>query len=149
MSSIDRTNPGSIWAIGASTFHHVGFVVRSIDGAVKNFAESLDLNWDAKIIHDPLQVVRVTFLRPRSPENPVVELIEPAGDRSPVLGFLKRGGGLHHLCYEVEDLEKQLEIARSMGMLVTRPPRPAVAFDGRRIAFVYTKHLLLLELLEK
>jgi methylmalonyl-CoA/ethylmalonyl-CoA epimerase len=66
-----------------------------------------------------------------------------------VLGFLKRGGGLHHLCYEVEDLEKQLEIARSMGMLVTRPPRPAVAFGGRRIAFVYTKHLLLLELLEK
>jgi methylmalonyl-CoA/ethylmalonyl-CoA epimerase len=149
MSSIDRADPASGWAIGASTFHHYGFVVKSIDGAVKNFAESLDANWDGKIIHDPLQVVRVTFLQPRTPGNPVVELIEPAGDRSPVLGFLKRGGGLHHLCYEVDDLEKQLEIARSMGMLVTRPPRPAVAFDGRRIAFVYTKHLLLLELLEK
>ena len=149
MNSIGPTNSASFWAIGASTFHHLGFVVGSIADAAKDFAESLCANWDAKVIHDPLQVVRVTFLRPRTPQNPVVELIEPAGDKSPVLGFLKRGGGLHHLCYEVEGLEKQLQVARSIGMLVTRPPQPAVAFGGRRIAWVYTKHRLLLELLEK
>lgn len=149
MNSIGRTNSASVWAIGASSFHHLGFVVESIASAARDFAESLGANWDAKVIHDPLQVVRVTFLRPRTSENPVVELIEPAGDKSPVLGFLKRGGGLHHLCYEVEDLERQLEIARSMGMLITGPPQPAVAFGGRRIAWVYTKQRLLLELLEK
>jgi methylmalonyl-CoA/ethylmalonyl-CoA epimerase len=135
--------------MGAPTFHHLGFVVGSIADAAKDFAESLDAHWDGKVIHDPLQVVSVTFLRPGTPQNPVVELVEPAGDKSPVLGFLKRGGGLHHLCYEVQGLEKQLEIARSMGMLITRPPQPAVAFGGRRIAWVYTKHRLLLELLEK
>lgn len=149
MSLIGQTDSTSAWVIGAPTFHHLGFVVGSIADAAKDFAESLGANWDAKVIHDPLQVVRVTFLRPRTPQNPVVELIEPAGDKSPVLAFLKRGGGLHHLCYEVEGLEKQLEIARSMGMLITRPPQPAVAFDGRRIAWVYTRRRLLLELLEK
>lgn len=149
MSSIGPTNSSGVWAIGASTFHHLGFVVGSIAHAAKDFAESLGANWDGKVVHDPLQVVRVTFLRPRTPQNPVMELVEPAGDESPVLGFLKRGGGLHHLCYEVEGLEKQLEMARSMGMLITRPPLPAVAFGGRRIAWVYTKHRLLLELLEK
>jgi methylmalonyl-CoA/ethylmalonyl-CoA epimerase len=135
--------------VGAPPFHHLGFVVPSIADAAKDFAESLDADWDAKVIHDPLQVVRVTFLRPRRPQNPVVELVEPAGDKSPVLGFLKRGGGLHHLCYELEGLEKQLDIARTMGMLITKPPQPAVAFGGRRIAWVYTKQRLLLELLEK
>lgn len=149
MSSIGPINAASPWAIGKSTFHHVGFVVRSIADAVEDFAESLDAHWDAQVIHDPLQVVRVTFLRPRTLKNPVVELIEPAGEKSPVVGFLKRGSGLHHLCYEVEGLENQLEVGRSMGMLIARAPQPAVAFRGRRIAWVYTKQRLLLELLEK
>jgi methylmalonyl-CoA/ethylmalonyl-CoA epimerase len=143
------TDSASGWALGAPAFHHLGFVVGSIADAAKGFAESLDANWDARIIHDPLQGVRVTFLRPRAPQSPVVELVEPVGDNSPVSSFLKRGGGLHHLCYEVENLEKQLETARSMGMLITKPPQPAVAFGGRRIAWVYTKQRLLMELLEK
>jgi len=56
---------------------------------------------------------------------------------------------LHHLCYEVENLEQQLAFCRSQGSLITRPPLPAVAFGGRRIAWVYTKNKLLLEYLER
>jgi methylmalonyl-CoA/ethylmalonyl-CoA epimerase len=131
------------------TFHHVGFVVASIQNSVKGFAESLEAEWDGVITHDPNQVVRVTFLRSRSAADPLFELIEPAGEKSPVIPFLNKGGGLHHLCYEVTDLEKQLASIRAQGGLITRPPMPAAAFGGRRIAWVYTRGKLLIEYLER
>jgi methylmalonyl-CoA/ethylmalonyl-CoA epimerase len=131
------------------TFHHVGFVVASIQNSAKGFAESLEAEWDGVITHDPNQVVRVAFLRSKSAADPLFELIEPAGEKSPVIPFLKKGGGLHHLCYEVPDLDKQLEGVRSKGSLITRPPMPAEAFGGRRIAWVYTRSKLLIEYLER
>ena len=57
--------------------------------------------------------------------------------------------GLHHLCYEVNDLEAELETARSHGGIVVRKPVPAVAFGGRRIAWVFTRYKLLVEFLEQ
>lgn len=80
--------------------------------------------------------------------DPQIELIEPAGEDSPVRSFLSKGGGLHHLCYEVRNLEAQLELSRSQGGKLVRAPMPAVAFDGRRIAWVYAKEKLLIEFLE-
>ncbi len=131
------------------TFHHIGFVVASIENSIQGFSQSLQAEWDGKIFHDPNQVVKVTFLRSKQAGNPVVELVEPAGETSPVIPFLKRGGGLHHLCYEVDELEEQLGVSRAQGAIVVRPPLLAVAFDGRRIAWVYTKSKLLLEYLER
>ncbi|HVA18487.1 MAG TPA: VOC family protein [Candidatus Dormibacteraeota bacterium] len=128
--------------------HHVGYVVPSIAEAAKGFAESLSGSWDEIIFADPLQCVRVTFLTGSHAADPLVELIEPAGEKSPVMSFLKKGGGLHHLCYEVNSLEHHLDFMRSAGGKIVRPPMPAVAFDGRRIAWVYTKYRLLVELLE-
>ncbi|MFZ0793673.1 MAG: VOC family protein, partial [Candidatus Korobacteraceae bacterium] len=75
---------------------------------------------------------------------------EPASDGSPVLRFLRdRGGGLHHVCYEVADLEEKLIEFRSRGALIVKRPKPAVAFGGRRIAWVITSEKLLIELLEE
>ncbi len=62
--------------------------------------------------------------------------------------FLERGGGLHHLCYEVENLDAHLSTCKSVGTIIIRPPVPAVAFDGRRIAWGVSKKKLLLEFLE-
>jgi methylmalonyl-CoA/ethylmalonyl-CoA epimerase len=133
----------------AGTFHHIGFVVASIQASVQGFLDALHAEWDGTIFHDPNQVVRVTFLRGKDRANPVLELVEPAGEKSPVIPFLKRGGGLHHLCYEIENLEDQLALSRAQGGLVVRPPLPAVACEGRRIAWVYTRNKLLLEFLER
>jgi methylmalonyl-CoA/ethylmalonyl-CoA epimerase len=131
------------------TFHHVGFVVASIRDSVQGFEDALAAEWDGVITHDPNQVVRVSFLRGKSAADPLFELIESAGENSPVIPFLKRGGGLHHLCYEVPDLEQQLAASRSKGGIVTRAPMPAEAFGGRRIAWVYSKSKLLIEYLER
>ncbi len=130
-------------------FHHVGFVVASIAKVGEGFARSLGARWNGEIIHDPLQEARVTFLLMGDPDSPAVELVEPAGEKSPLHKFLERGGGLHHVCYEVGSLEAQLEQSRTAGCLIAKQPLPAVAFGGRRIAWVYTPQKLLVEYLER
>lgn len=128
--------------------HHVGFVVASIEQAMPKFVHSLAASWDERVIHDPLQSVKVAFLTTR-PEDPQIELVEPADEKSPVFRFLQQGGGLHHVCYEVADLEGQLSEFRSRGAVIAKRPKPAVAFGGRRIAWVLTAEKLLVELLEE
>jgi methylmalonyl-CoA/ethylmalonyl-CoA epimerase len=94
-----------------------------------------------------LQGARVSFLTGGAGE-PQLELIEPTGASSPVAGAAQRGGGLHHLCYEVVSLEKQLESSRAAGAVLVRSPQPAVAFENRRICWVFTRERLLVEYLE-
>jgi methylmalonyl-CoA/ethylmalonyl-CoA epimerase len=131
------------------SFHHVGYVVGSIQQAAPGFVGSLALKWDGRIIHDPLQTVCVSFFHPHSAGSPAIELVEPVGTGSPVHRFLERGGGLHHVCFEVDSLERQLEWTKANRDVIVRSPAPAVAFDGRRIAWIYTKNKLLVEYLEK
>ena len=130
-------------------FHHVGFVVASIRGMGPGFARSLGTDWSGEIVHDPLQGARVTFLRCGGPDTADIELVEPTGEGSPLQRFLSRGGGLHHVCYEVDLLEAELKRSRTAGGLIVRKPLPAVAFGGRRIAWVYTPEKLLIEYLER
>jgi len=128
--------------------HHIGFVVSSIHECGETFALALGATWDRNIVFDPIQKVRVSFFQGRSSLDPLIELVEPGAPGSPVSRFLERGGGLHHLCYEVENLEAHLQSCKSMGNVVIRPPAPAVAFGGRRIAWAVTSKKLLLEFLE-
>jgi len=131
------------------TFHHVGFVVASISNSVQGFAGVLQADWDERVFHDPNQSVRVAFLKTRRAGDPLWELVEPADENSPVHSFASKGGGLHHVCYVVENLDKTLIEVRSLGAIIARPPMPAVAFAGRRIAWIYTKSRLLIEYLER
>jgi methylmalonyl-CoA/ethylmalonyl-CoA epimerase len=129
--------------------HHIGFVLTSIQESAESFALSLGATWDGNIVFDPLQKVRVTFLQGARASDSLIELVEPGGPESPVSRFLERGGGLHHLCYEVEDLESHLAFCKSVGTIIIRPPVPAVAFGGRRIAWTLTRKRMLVELLER
>jgi methylmalonyl-CoA/ethylmalonyl-CoA epimerase len=129
--------------------HHVGFVVPEVGGGMEAFAVSLGATWDGAIFQDPLQKVKVAFLTTRAGDAQI-ELVAPDGPDSPVLRFLEEnGGGLHHMCYEVDDLEAQMSAMKSRGALIMRRPKPAVAFEGRRIAWMLTREKLLVELLEK
>lgn len=128
--------------------YHVGIVVASISAVGAGFAKSLSASWDGRIIHDPVQAARVSFLS-LGATQPQVELVEPAGQDSPVARMAERGGGLHHLCFEVAELEAQVENCHATGAVLVRPPQPAVAFDNRRICWVFTRERLLVEYLEK
>jgi methylmalonyl-CoA/ethylmalonyl-CoA epimerase len=109
----------------------------------------LGLEWDGVIVHDPLQMVRVTFLPLNDPAAATIELIEPAGPRSPVLKFAQSGGGLHHVCYEVDDLDERISQSKKSGCTLTRFPMRAAAFDGRKIAWIQTPSHQLIEFLQK
>lgn len=76
------------------------------------------------------------------------ELVQDAAE-GPVSAWLKRGCKLYHICYEVDDLDQSLEEARLRGCAVVSPPKPAVLFDGRRVAFVMDRVRGLVEFLEK
>ena len=129
--------------------HHVGFVVPDINVGMEAFVQSLNASWDGTIYADPLQKVKVAFLTTRSGDAQI-ELVSPDGPDSPVLRFLnEHGGGMHHVCYEVDNLEAQIAALKSRGALIMRRPKPAVAFQDRRIAWMLTREKLLVELLEK
>ncbi|HZR63529.1 MAG TPA: VOC family protein [Terriglobales bacterium] len=134
---------------GKCSLHHLGVVVQSIPAIAEQFALSMSARWDGQIIHDPLQQVRVAFFRPLDARNPVFELVEPASETSPVSNFLKKRVGLHHVCYETDNLESALRRAVHVGFVTVSAPQPAVAFEGRRIAWVISKNRLLIEFLER
>jgi len=129
--------------------HHIGYVVESIENAMPGFLRSLGATWDEQIFDDPHQKVRVAFLTTDNLDAQI-ELIEPATDDSPISRFLReRGGGLHHCCYEVGNLKESISTMRSEGALLAKNPKPAVAFGGRLIAWLFTSEKLLVELLQK
>jgi methylmalonyl-CoA/ethylmalonyl-CoA epimerase len=132
----------------SGNFHHIGFVVASICKTGAHFASAIGIPWSGEIIHDALQQARVTFLRSCIGE-PAIELVEPDGDRSPLHKFLTRGGGLHHVCYEVDSVRAELAQRRAAGCLIVKQPMPAAAFGGRLIAWVYSPQKLLIEYLER
>jgi methylmalonyl-CoA/ethylmalonyl-CoA epimerase len=75
--------------------------------------------------------------------------VGPACDLSPVSNFLKKGAGLHHVCYEIDGLESGLREAKATGFAIVAAPALAVAFCGRRIAWICSRSRLLMELLER
>jgi methylmalonyl-CoA/ethylmalonyl-CoA epimerase len=128
--------------------HHVGYVVGNIEASAQSFVHSMNAAWDGRVFADPLQKVKVTFLSTGTGDARI-ELVEPGGPDAPVRKFLdEKGGGLHHLCYETADLDQELSAMRARGGVIAKRPKPAVAFAGRRIAWVLTAEKLLIELLE-
>jgi methylmalonyl-CoA/ethylmalonyl-CoA epimerase len=91
--------------------------------------------------------VRITFAQVG--DQVFIEFVEPLGADSPVTKFIERGGGLYHVCYLVPDIEAAIERVRGAGGLVVTRPTPARAFDGRCVAFVYTRDHSLIEFLQE
>jgi methylmalonyl-CoA/ethylmalonyl-CoA epimerase len=138
----------NLHASGDPRLHHVGFVVADLEASAPGMARALLTEWSREIFTDPLQRVKVTFLR-GGYQSPLLELVEPLGDDSPVRRFLgENGGGLHHLCYEVPSIPEHLARIRAGGGLIVSRPKPAVAFGGRAIAWALTREKLLLEFLQ-
>ncbi len=133
----------------ARKLHHFGFVVADIEAGMAGFVRSLAGEWDGRIYEDSIQKVRVAFLATGS-DDPHIELVQPNVEASPVSRFLReKGGGFHHVCYEVADLEGHMREMKARGALIVNRPKPAVAFGGRRIAWMLTAEGMLVELLER
>ena len=103
----------------------------------------------SEVSDDEIQRARVIFLDLPPDGAMKLELVEPLGTDSPVTGFAQKGGGLHHICFEVDDLEEQIDTMKGLKAMLIRRPQPATAFGGRRIAWMLTRDKLLVEYLER
>ena len=127
-------------------FAHIGIVVKDI----RAFGELLTQVFGAvavsDIVEDPAQQALLQMFRIG---DGLLELIAPATDDSHVQTVLKRSGeSLLHLCFETDDLDAELRRLRSQGVLVFRPPTPAVLFGEKRVAFVMLPNQMVVELVE-
>ena len=127
--------------------HHVGLVVANIEEHMEGVRALYGFELLDPPVADPLQNVRVAFVNVGT--EVTVELIEPLDETSPVARFLEQGGGLNHLCYTVNELEETIAHLRNEGCLVVSEPKPAVAFEKQRVAFLVTPERQLIELLEE
>lgn len=128
--------------------HHIGCVVDSIEQKIEQYKLILGSVSSSQIYEDPIQRSRVAFLDMPAAGGVQFELVQPATPDSPVARFLQKGGGLHHLCYEVDDIQAQITWMKSHRATLIRSPKPAVAFGGRQIAWMFTQERLLIEYLE-
>jgi methylmalonyl-CoA/ethylmalonyl-CoA epimerase len=111
--------------------HHIGIVVPKIQDSIGELTKYLKFKPISLPTLIGSQKVNVCFLKVG---QSYIELIEPASDDSPVTNFLSKGGGFHHLCFEVKDIHKQVEILEKKGARVV--VKPVTGFENRLIAFV-------------
>jgi methylmalonyl-CoA epimerase len=105
--------------------HHVGIVVPHLEKAMGLWRDLLGLSLTkSATIQD--QGVKAALLKVGDSE---IELLEPLNPDNGVGKFLsRRGGGLHHVCFETEDVVRELEAARAKGIqLIDQKPRPGLA----------------------
>ena len=113
--------------------NHLGIATKGIEEALKFWEDALGLeNVHTETVED--QKVRIAML-PLGESR--IELLEPTSDDSPISKFLeKRGGGIHHIAVEVEDIESSLKTLKDNGMrLIDESPR--IGAEGCLVAFVH------------
>ena len=102
--------------------HHIGIVVKNIQESLGELTKFLEFKQTSVPMGVKSQQVNVCFLKT---SDVFVELIEPIENNSPVKKFSESGGGFHHLCFEVEDITKELEKMKNSGaricLLYTSP----------------------------
>jgi methylmalonyl-CoA/ethylmalonyl-CoA epimerase len=126
-------------------FHHVGVVTEHLEETTTLYAI---LGYAASTIYvDPAQKARIVLMQ-RAYE-PIIELIAPESAESPAASWVQRiRTGPYHTCYEVDDLEDVMDFLRGQRLFPVFGPIPAVAFNMRRVVFLWGNRSGLLELLE-
>lgn len=111
--------------------HHIGIVVPKIQESVGELSKYLKFETISLPTLIGSQKVNICFL---NVGEIYLELIEPVSNDSPVSNFLDKGGGFHHLCFEVKDIYKQIEELEKNGARLV--VKPVTGFENRLVAFV-------------
>lgn len=118
--------------------NHIGIAVKSLDEAIPFYRDNLSMPF-AGIEDVPEQMVRVAMLGVGESK---IELLEPTSENSPVAKFIaKNGAGIHHIAYEVNDIEAAIAklLADGARMIDEKPKNGA---HRTRIAFIHPKSSL-------
>ena len=117
--------------------NHIAMVVPDLVAAVKQWRDLLGADISVPTILED-HGVRIAFVRS---ENGQVELMEPHGEKSPIAGFLRRNpeGGMHHICYEVNDIGLARQSLEAKGARVLGDGLVQTGAHGRPVLFLHPK----------
>lgn len=126
--------------------HHVGIVVKSIEETFEVFAEVFGFKM-SRVVVDPAGTFRSCLV---SANDARFELIEPLGNQGTIARYLEtKGGGLHHVSLEVDDMETALASLKNRGVCLIN--QDAQTVGDLKVAFVHPVSVqdILIELVEK
>lgn len=117
--------------------NHVAIAVPDLDKAIWLYRDVLKANVSDKI-DLPKHGVTVVFV---SLPNTKVELLYPLGDKSPILSYLTKNGvgGIHHICFEVDDIMEARDQLLSQNMRILGSGNPEIGAHGKPVLFLHPK----------
>ena len=117
--------------------NHVAIAVPDLDAACSQYREVLGAVVGAPQ-DEPEHGVTVVFIEL---PNTKIELLHPLGENSPIAGFLAKNpvGGIHHLCYEVDDIEAARDKLEAGGARVLGDGAPKIGAHGKPVLFLHPK----------
>ena len=126
-------------------FHHLGLACADLDREARAW---LDLGYrnEAPDFEDPIQRVRGRFLIGPGPR---LELLAPLSADSPITAVIQRSVKIYHQAFEAPVFDETIATLRAANFKLVTGPVPAVAFEGRRIAFLVAPNLNVVEIIEK
>lgn len=129
-------------------FEHIGVAVSNIKESLSIFDNIFELKDVSEIYEDTLQNIKISFVNLAGIN---IELIEPldSNKKSPVDEIIEKNTSYYHLCFRTGCIEDEILQLVEKGAIVVAEPIPSLAFSNRKIAFLYIKHLGLIELVEK
>lgn len=126
-------------------FHHIGVAVKDIRKTCEIYESGGYIRSD--IVFDPIQNVNICWLS--RPGMPLVELLAPVDDTSPINKTLEKMGVTpYHTCYVVENVDAAIVELRKQKYVLVSKPVEAVAIHKCRVAFLHNRNVGLIELVE-
>ncbi|GAB4350874.1 MAG: methylmalonyl-CoA epimerase [Oricola sp.] len=117
--------------------NHVAIAVPDLEAAARKYEKVLGAKVSAPQAL-PEHGVTVVFVEL---DNAKTELLEPLGDNSPIAAFLAKNpaGGIHHMCYEVDDIIASRDALRAEGVRVLGDGEPKIGAHGKPVLFLHPK----------
>ena len=117
--------------------NHVAIAVPDLDAAAKTYRDTFGATVRAPK-DEPDHGVTVVFVEL---DNTKIELLHPLGENSPIAGFLEKNksGGIHHICYEVEDILAARDKLIKEGARILGSGEPKIGAHGKPVLFLHPK----------
>jgi methylmalonyl-CoA/ethylmalonyl-CoA epimerase len=122
--------------------HHIGVACRNMEEGIEHLSRVHTVIDRTPVVHDPEQDAQLCLLT--LSDGSRIELV--AGRQVETL--VKKNIGLYHLCFEVEDMQAEIDRLVGEGAKLIGPPKPAALFGGRAVVFLYVDYGMI-ELLHK
>ncbi len=117
--------------------NHVAIAVKDLEKSISLYRDTLGAKVSAPQA-EPAHGVTVVFIEL---PNTKIELLQPLGENSPIAKFLEKNpdGGMHHLCYEVEDIIAARDRLKATGARVLGDGEPKIGAHGKPVLFLHPK----------